>query len=142
MTVVCSTISLHFSSKHKSRIVQPAPVRVPVNSDSSIWAALLLHDRIAMWHVVGISQKLGISTQRFFFKIFKFFLFSPQSPPVHSCIFLVVGPSSCGMWDAASAWCDEQCHIHTQDPNWRNPGLRSRVHELNHSATGSAPRDF
>ena len=31
-----------------------------------------------------------------------FFPFSPQSPLVHSCIFLVVGLSSCGMWDAAS----------------------------------------
>ena len=45
----------------------------------------------------------------FFFKDFIFFLFSPQSPPVHSCMFFVVGPSSCGMWDAASAWFDEQC---------------------------------
>ena len=34
---------------------------------------------------------------------FFFFLFSPQSPLVHSYIFLVVGPSNCGMWDAASA---------------------------------------
>ena len=35
------------------------------------------------------------------------FPFSPQSPLVHSYIFFVVGPSSCGMWDAASAWLDE-----------------------------------
>uniref|UniRef100_A0A9L0IRA6 Acylphosphatase n=1 Tax=Equus asinus TaxID=9793 RepID=A0A9L0IRA6_EQUAS len=27
-------------------------------------------------------------------------------PPVHSCLFFVVGSSSCGMWDAASAWSD------------------------------------
>ena len=57
----------------------------------------------------------------FFFKIL-FFPFSPQSPPVHSCIFFVGGPSSCGMWDAASAWFDEQCHVHAQDLNQRNTG--------------------
>ena len=53
---------------------------------------------------------------------FFFFPFSPQSPPVHSCMFLVVSPSSCGMWDAASAWPDEQCHARTQDSNRRNTG--------------------
>ncbi|XP_070123438.1 uncharacterized protein [Equus caballus] len=42
--------------------------------------------------------------------------------PVHSCIFFVVGPSSCGVWDAASAWFDEQCHVHAQDSNQRNTG--------------------
>src|SRR3712207_8625918 len=41
----------------------------------------------------------------------------------HSCMFLVVGPSSGGMWDAASAWLDERCHVRTQDSNRRNPGL-------------------
>ena len=46
-----------------------------------------------------------------------FFPFSPQSPPVHSCIFFVVDPSSCGMWDAASVWSDEQCHVRAQDSN-------------------------
>ena len=51
-----------------------------------------------------------------------FFPFSPQSPPVHSCIFLVVGPSSCGMWEAASAWFDEQSHVRTQDSNRWNTG--------------------
>ena len=34
---------------------------------------------------------------------FIFSPFSPQNPPVHSCVFFVVGPSSCGMWDTASA---------------------------------------
>ena len=48
---------------------------------------------------------MGLSL--FFFKDFIFSPFSPQSPPVHSYIFFVVGPSSCGMWDAASAWSDE-----------------------------------
>ena len=57
-----------------------------------------------------------------------FFLFLPKAPLVHSCILFVVGPSSCGMWDAASAWFDEQCrdeqcHVHAQDSNQRNTGL-------------------
>ncbi|XP_070103527.1 cardiolipin synthase (CMP-forming) isoform X6 [Equus caballus] len=43
-------------------------------------------------------------------------------PPVHSCVFFVVGSSSCGMWDAASAWSDEQCHVRAQDSNRRNTG--------------------
>ena len=50
------------------------------------------------------------------------FPFSPQSPLEYSCAFLVVGPSSCGMWEAASAWPVERCHVHAQDPNQRNPG--------------------
>ena len=49
-------------------------------------------------------------------------------------MFLVVGPSSCGMWDAASAWLDVQCHVRTQDPN-----PQSGARELNHSAMGLAP---
>ena len=53
-----------------------------------------------------------------------FSAFSPQIPEVYSCIFvLVVGPSSCGMWDAASTGPDEWCHVCTQDLNWWNPGL-------------------
>ena len=58
----------------------------------------------------------------FFFLRFYFFPFSPQSPPVHSCIFFVVGPSSCGMRDTASAWFDEQCHVRAQDSKQRNTG--------------------
>ena len=57
----------------------------------------------------------------FFFKDFIFSFFSPK-PPVHSCIFFVVGPSSCGMWNAASAWSGEQCHVRAQDSNQRNTG--------------------
>ena len=58
----------------------------------------------------------------FFFLKILFSSFFPQSPPVHSCIFFVVGPSSCGMWDAASAWFGEQCHVRTQDSNQRKTG--------------------
>ena len=40
--------------------------------------------------------------------------------------FLVVGPSSCGMWDAASTWPDEWCHVHAQDLNQQNAGPEKR----------------
>ena len=53
----------------------------------------------------------------FYFLKILFFPFSPQSPLVHSCVFFVVVSSSCGMWDAASAWSDEQCHVRAQDSN-------------------------
>ena len=71
-------------------------------------------------HILGNPLR-GLQQLLFFFKIL-FFPFSPQSPPVHSCIFLVVGPSSCGMCNAASLWPDEQCHVHAQDSNRRNTG--------------------
>ena len=34
--------------------------------------------------------------------------FSPKPLSTQLCI-LVVGPAGCAMWDAASAWLDEQC---------------------------------
>ena len=37
---------------------------------------------------------------------------------VYFSLYLVVGLSSYGMWDAASAWPDEQCHVCAQDLNW------------------------
>ena len=70
----------------------------------------------------------------FFLKIFKIFPFSPQSPMVRSCVFLVVGPSSCGMWDAVSAWLDE--HPGSQPAK---PWATEVKYKLNHSATGLAP---
>ena len=33
-----------------------------------------------------------------------------------------MGPSSCGVWDATSAWFDEQCHVRAQDSNQPNTG--------------------
>ena len=36
---------------------------------------------------------------------------------------LIIGPSGCGLWDAALAWLDERCHVGAQDPNRQNPGL-------------------
>ena len=69
-----------------------------------------------MWHIF------------LFFKRFYFFPFSPQSPPVHSCICFVVVPSSCGMWDAASVWFDEQCHVRAQDSKQQNTGPPAAEH--------------
>ena len=48
--------------------------------------------------------------QNNFFFLILFFFVSLQSPLEHSCVFLVVGPSSCGTWDAASAWPWEVPH--------------------------------
>ena len=49
---------------------------------------------------------------------------SPQSattaPPPAELYILVVGPSGCVIWDAASAWLDERCHVHARDLNWWN----------------------
>ena len=33
-----------------------------------------------------------------------------------------MSPSICGMWEAASAWPHEQCHVRVQDSNQRNTG--------------------
>ena len=52
---------------------------------------------------------------------FSFFFFSPKSPSTYLYI-LVVSPSGCAMWDTASAWPDEWCHVHGQDPNRPDPG--------------------
>ena len=72
-------------------------------------------------HVLEIAfesrQSVKLVLCFFFFKDF-IFPFSSQSPPVHGCVFLVVGPSNCGMWDAASAWLDEQYHVCAQDLKW------------------------
>src|SRR3712207_6426784 len=80
---------------------------------------------------------------RFFFFFLKilFFPFSPQSPLVHSCVFFVVGSSSCGMWDAASAWSDRAvpCPRPGFEPT-KHWAACSRARELNHSATGPAPQ--
>ncbi|XP_070343906.1 ubiquitin/ISG15-conjugating enzyme E2 L6 isoform X5 [Equus asinus] len=51
---------------------------------------------------------------------------APTPAPVHSCVFLDVGPSSCDTWDAASAWPDKRRHVLAQDLNWRNPGPRKQ----------------
>ena len=34
------------------------------------------------------------------------------------------------MWEAASAWPDEQCHVRAQDPNGQNPGPPKRSMNL------------
>ena len=51
-----------------------------------------------------------------------FFLFFSPKPPSTWLYIVVVRASGCAMWDATSAWPDEQCHVCTQDPNQQNPG--------------------
>ena len=73
----------------------------------------------------------------YFFKRFFNFSFFSQRPPVQSCLFLVVGPSSRGMWDAAPAWPSERCHVCAQDSNRRNPEpteQSARTQPLGHGA--------
>ena len=71
-----------------------------------------------------------------------FLLFLPKSP-WYIVVYFSCGSSSCGVWDAASTWLDERCHVRAQDPNWLNPGpwKQSRARELDHLATGPTP-DF
>ena len=57
--------------------------------------------------------------------IFSLIFFSPK-PPVHSCVFSVVIPSGCGMWDTASAWPDKRCHVHAQDAKAEQANLTAR----------------
>ena len=66
------------------------------------------------------------------------FLFFPLLFFPKSCQY-ILAYFSCGIWDTTSALPDEQRRVHTQDPNWWNPGPPSRAPELNHSAMGPAP---
>ena len=66
-----------------------------------------------------------INTIYIFFKHF-IFPFSPKAPQYIVVYFFSVGPSSCGMWDATSAWPDERCHVRAQDWNGQNPGPLER----------------
>ena len=43
---------------------------------------------------------------------------------------LAVGPSGCAVWDAASAWPDERCHVRAQDPNWQNRATKAECRNL------------
>ena len=71
------------------------------------------------------------------FKKFFFLLFLPLSPQ-YIVVYLVVGPSSCGISDAASAWPDVRCHVRPEDLNPMKPWAA----ELNHSVVGPDPKTF
>ena len=60
------------------------------------------------------NKLLFIITISFCFLKILFFLFLPKAPRYIVAYYLVVGPSSCGMWDSTSAWLDEQCHVRAQ----------------------------
>ena len=58
-----------------------------------------------------------IETVFFFFNDFIFFLFLPKAPRyivVYSSLWALLVVA---LWDAASAWFDEQCHVCDQDLN-------------------------
>ena len=73
----------------------------------------------------------------FFLKDF-IFPFSPQSPPVQSCVFLVVGPSGCGMPPQHGLMSAAMSTLRIQ--TGESLGSRSGEPELNHLATGPAPK--
>ena len=72
-----------------------------------------------------VSEWQQSSADAVFLSFFFFPLFLPKSPQ-YIVVYLVVGPSSCAMWDATSAWPDEQGHARPQDPNQQNPGPPKR----------------
>ena len=69
--------------------------------------------------------------------LFFFCFFSPNVPSTQLYI-LVVGPSSCGMWDAASARPDVAMST-PRIQTGETLGRQSGVCKPNHSATGPAP---
>ena len=93
----------------------------PMQQDKHLRSFLCYSFLVSFFGVVKYIYNIKFIVLTIFLR-FYFFPFSLQGPPVHSCIFLAVGPSRCGMSDAASAWLDEECHVRTQDSNWRNTG--------------------
>ena len=53
-----------------------------------------------------------------------------------------MGPSSCGMWDAASAWFDEQCHVRAQYSKQGNTGPPAAEHANLTTRPRGQPRYF
>ena len=86
------------------------------------YQVMLIKSLQTLWCSFVSLLQTGLSLFFFFILKILFFPFLPKAPPVYSCIFFLVGPSSCGTWDAASAWLDEQCHVRAQDSNQRNTG--------------------
>ena len=96
-----------------------------------------------LWHITRTYFSRLHLASFFFFQRFYFFLFLSKAPPVHSCIFLVVGPASCGMCVRPQHGLTSGAMSTPRIGTGKTLGCRSRVHELNHSATGSAPgEDF
>ena len=48
-------------------------------------------------------------------------LFHPKAPS-YIVVYSSCSPTGSAMWDTASAWLDEQCHVHALDLNQRNSG--------------------
>uniref|UniRef100_A0A3Q2LMG2 Large ribosomal subunit protein mL42 n=1 Tax=Equus caballus TaxID=9796 RepID=A0A3Q2LMG2_HORSE len=110
-TIVCYHPSVDIPYEHTKPIPRPDPVH---NHEET-------HDQVLKTRLEEKSEHLEqgpmIEQLSKMFFTTKHRWYPRGHPPVHSCVFLVVGPSTCGMWDATSAWPDEWCHVHTQDPN-------------------------
>ena len=104
------------------KLIPSLPSRQPPRS--CLWPFWHILSCWPAWRQLGRWSNccLPLRMPFFFFQRFYFFPYSPPNPPAHSCIFFVVTPSSCGMWDTASAWLDERCHVRAQDSNQRNTG--------------------
>ena len=100
---------------------------------ASILLCLLPHMVFHVFILLRIHQTILFLFLRFYFSFFS------QSPHVHSCVFLVVGPSSCGMWDTASAWLESSATSAPRIRTGETLGHQSRVRELNQLATALAP---
>ena len=83
----------------------------------------------------NIETWTNISCESFFF----FFLLLLPKAPQYILVYSSCS-SGCAIWDAATAWLDEQCHVRTRIPMDKTPGHWSGAHKLNHSATGLAPK--
>ena len=68
------------------------------------------------------------------------FPFSPKALQYIVVYILVVGPSSCGMWDVASAWLMRGAMFMPRFQTGETLGHHSRAHELSHLATGRPPK--
>ena len=118
------SIQIYIQGWRKSSIYCPWIQGVHCEPDFGLtWEAQwhFKYPGINIWDHV-YSKYLSIILSCFFF----FLLFLPKSPQNMVVYFLVVGPSSCGIWDAASTQPYEQCHGCAQDLNLGNPGPPKR----------------
>ena len=66
--------------------------------------------------------------------LFLLLLLLPKAPH-YVVVYPSVGPSGRAVWDAASAWPDERCHVCTRIRTRETLGQRSGEQELNRLAT-------
>ena len=138
-----SRLGLNFSlSKHHAGLILTQVVSfflqgslvISINSMSCV---VETRKRPSESHTGALSFLIGIADDLYSFflrlapglttvaNLFFFFLLYLPKPPLYTVVYLGCRSfqSSCGMWDAASTWPDEWCHVRAQDPN---PGLLQR----------------